>query len=217
MVEAGARLPGCARFESFDVSDWLRHAAPLEKKIQLLRAPLPSVKELPGLNWQHAFEACFVGLKAPCLTVLNVLLWPQHNSFPWKVLEAAPALETLRLMQVDGGQPHGARCLKSVAIASRHGALLNLRKLEFATCKPIGGLYDERDLSVELEDVVDFADALDHSDSATGLASLHFRDCNLSAEGLRALAVALRRGLFPALKELAISGVVVLTDADFFT
>jgi len=46
MVEARASLPGCARFESFEVGWWLTYAE-LERQIRLLGALLPSIKTLP--------------------------------------------------------------------------------------------------------------------------------------------------------------------------
>lgn len=59
MVEARASLPGCTRFESFDVNCWL-DKAPLEEMIRIMRALLPSIKELREFEWNAAFEACFL-------------------------------------------------------------------------------------------------------------------------------------------------------------
>lgn len=124
MVEARVSLSGCARFESFDVCDWL-NIAPVEKQTRLLRALLPSVKELPSFQWRHAFEACFVEVKAPFLTVLHVPIDEEDETiFSWKALEAAPALHTIRTDDMgETSDLLGAKVFKSVTTALRHGAL----------------------------------------------------------------------------------------------
>ena len=208
MVEARASLPGCARFENFDVNRWLNQA-PLEKKIRLLHALLPSVKELSNFRWNTAFESCFCDMQPPSLT--NLELRVDEGClivFSWKALEAAPALQSIRIRDWFRIARASIGGLKSVATALCHGALQNLQEVDF--------IY----VRLEEDDVVDFADALEHSGCAKGFVSLRFLGCNISAEGVRALAAPLRRGAFPALKYLTFSDgdigdecVVVLANA----
>lgn len=56
MLEARANIPGCARFESFG-DDWLDIRS-LVRKTRILRALLPSVKDLPFVTWGPEIEAC---------------------------------------------------------------------------------------------------------------------------------------------------------------
>ena len=79
MVEARASLPGCARFESFEVGWWLTYA-PLERQIRLLRALLPSLKTLPKFWWNRAFEACFLDVQPPALTNLELRVDERHQT-----------------------------------------------------------------------------------------------------------------------------------------
>ena len=81
--------------------------------------------------------------------------------------------------------------MKSIATALRHGALPKLQEVTLSSCIPLGE-----------QNVLDFADALEHSDCANRFESLQFDRCNLSAEGVRSFAGPLSRGAFPALKEL---------------
>lgn len=203
MLEARASLPGCARFENFSMNCWLNNA-PLDTQIRLLRALLPSVKKLPMFRWKHAFEACFVEIKAPFLTVLDVILCENNGAFfSWKVLEAAPALEIIKFSN------HGTSPLKSISVALEHNALQNLQRLKV-----------EQDVRVEVGDIREFADALEHSVCATRLESLEFDRCYLMEDIMRALAGPLSRGAFPALTYLTFSdddigeeGVVVLAES----
>lgn len=61
-------------------------------------------------------------------------------------------------------------------------------------------------VSLEEDEITDFADALEHSGCAQRLVSLHFPSCYLTPERLQAVVGLLGHGGFPALKELDFSG-----------
>lgn len=65
---------------------------------------------------------------------------------------------------------------------------------------------------LEDEDVIDFADALEHSGCANRFVSLVLKECNVCEEGMCALTASLRRGGFPALKELDLTDNVNMMD-----
>ena len=139
-------------------------------------------------------------MQPPALTNLEFRVDEIHQTVvSWKVLKAAPALQTIA---IEGPKRTQIRVgvMKYVIMALRHGALLNLQKLDLRIYEPLEEEEDVTNLPA------DFADALEYSFCAKRLVSLRFRNCNLSAEGLRALAGPLRRGAFPALEELYFSG-----------
>lgn len=99
MVEARARIAACPGFECVDgMGDrWFDHAT-LETRIRLLRALLPSATELPSFTWDDDLEACSIEVKPQHLTRIEVWFneeWSEVSTFSSKVLEAAPALETV--------------------------------------------------------------------------------------------------------------------------
>ena len=91
MLEARARVTGCKRYEF-----WLDNVS-LPARIRILRALLPSVKDLERFEWRHSFEACLREVQLPFL--LFLALWLGYNEelqvFSCNVLEAAPALVKL--------------------------------------------------------------------------------------------------------------------------
>lgn len=205
MLEARASILGCARFEDLSVNNyrWFGGAS-LETQIRLLRVLLPSIWNLSRLSWKRGFGDCFCEVKAPFITELELSADEGNISdFSWKVLEAVPALESI---DICGG---GTSFLKPVSTALRHGALQNLVNFTL-----------EQYVRVEVGDIWEFADALEHSVCATQLESLHFRSCQLMEEMVRAVAGPLSRGAFPALTDLTFSdddirdeGTVILAKA----
>jgi len=97
LLEASVRTPGCKRLERFEgYEGWLDKAS-LPARIRILRALLPSVKDLEQFEWRHGFKACFREVQAPCLTTFAVWLGydEELQIFSCNVLEAAPALVNL--------------------------------------------------------------------------------------------------------------------------
>jgi len=99
LLEARARTPGCKRLERFEGYEGWLDEAPLPARIRILRALLPSVKDLEQFEWRHGFEACFREVQAPCLTTFAVWLGYDEDRavFSCSVLEAAPALTKLQI------------------------------------------------------------------------------------------------------------------------
>lgn len=93
-LQIRATIPGCRGLEHCKVGsvwNWLDNAS-LETKTRFLRALLPSVKELPPLFWNQAFDPCFLEAPAPYLTSLDIRVEEDGAVFSSGVLEAAPAL-----------------------------------------------------------------------------------------------------------------------------
>lgn len=72
MLEARAGIPNCQRLQTFDANfgSWLDNASP-DTQIRLLRALLPSLKELGKFQWNAAFDPCFRDVR-PHLEILRV-------------------------------------------------------------------------------------------------------------------------------------------------
>lgn len=97
-----------------------------------------------------------------------------------KVLEAAPALQTIK---INSDQEVGnALALEAITTALRHGALLNLQEVRLD-----GGPLEE-------ERFLDFLNVLECSGCARRLKSLRVSECKLGADGVCALAGTIRRG-----------------------
>lgn len=208
MMEARVRLPGCKRLELF-VSGGTCWSDPalLATQIRLLRALLPSVKELPLLTWDNAYQASFCEVKAPYLRVFRCEC-KNSQTVPCDVFEAAPALATIDIWSHDQTLLDGV-ALRAISAALRRGALQNLQELHMQNC-----IVDDGNLR-------DLMDALERSGCAARLATLRFAACMVGGEGMRALADLLCENAFPALKKLRVPrnpgikdvGVVALADA----
>jgi hypothetical protein len=101
--------------------------------------------------------------------------WSEAGTFSWKVLEAAPALEMVRLYytQEENETPHasGAPVLQCLTEALRNSGLQRLEEVRLG-----GWILGDNDL-------MGFADALEESGCATQLVNMTFIDCEFSAEG----------------------------------
>lgn len=193
MVEARARISGCKKLETFRRAsnvddDWFMSAA-IETQIRLLRALLPSVKELPLFEWNQAHESCFLDAQATYLTTFHINLEEWADVFSCGVLEAAPALVEIKIGS-EGSIKLGGTALQAVSEALRHGALQKLKDFELCACT-LGG----REFSV-------FMKVLEESGCAKRLLRLSFSNCDIRTEGVRTLADLLNRDTFPALKKL---------------
>lgn len=192
MLEACARIPGCARLERFEGIHWDRHVS-VDALPRILCALLPSIRELIYFDWSDAFEPCFREVQAPHLTSMEVSLKGSGGVLSWNVFEAVPALVRLAIEFSDAPHLGGVVGLQSVGMAIRHGALRNLEYLSFSSC------------DVKDEGVRDFLNALQESDCAQSLECLFLHDCNVGVERVYALADLLRRGTLPALYQLSLS------------
>jgi hypothetical protein len=74
MLEARAKIPGCERLTRFDLDTASFDQATTGTRVRLFRTLLPSVTELAGFTWNQAFEACFLEVRAPYLSNLQVWL-----------------------------------------------------------------------------------------------------------------------------------------------
>ena len=111
--------------------------------------------------------------------------------FSWDVLEAAPALIEIVICSKTNEQSLlGGAALQSIAAALRHSALGNLQELVTSSC------------IVGDADVKDVMDVLEGSGCAEQVTSLQFHECDVGAEGVRALATLLSKGAFPALEKM---------------
>lgn len=159
MMEARVHLPGCKRLELF-VSGGTCWSDPalLATQIRLLRDLLPSVKELPLLTWDNAYQASFCEVKAPYLRVFRC---ERKNSqtVPCDVFEAAPALATIDIWSHDQTLLDGV-ALRAISAALRRGALQNLQELNMQNC-----IVDDGNLR-------DLMDDLERSGCAARLATL---------------------------------------------
>lgn len=150
MLEARARIVGCKRIECLKYSQGDFDRASLATRIRLLRALLPSVKELPFLNWENAIESCFLELKAPYVHSFTTCLANEEAVFPENVLEAVPAIETLCIDIMNDHLLAGAAVLQPITAALQRGSLQNLTMLELAGCTWNEG--DSRSLFVTLQE-----------------------------------------------------------------
>jgi hypothetical protein len=119
--------------------------------------------------------------------------------FSWKVFEAAPALVSVLIGCVNQ-IPNGTTALKAVTTALRNGAFKKLAEVAMIN------------FDLNVEEVRDFAIALEGAECAKRLTCLTFINCGLDAEGARALANVLCQSTFPALKKIGLYGNHDLTD-----
>lgn len=213
MLEARASIPGCKGLESLDfpeLDDWFDEV-PSTTRFRLLRAMLPNVKRLPRLTWESEFELCFREVQAPYLTALSLWLDEEEEGqtvFSDNMLDSVPALVKIEV-EVFGEHLLGVAVLRSLSSALRRGALRNLQEVCLVNC----------DLSSE--DIGEFINVLEESGCAKRFVTLSLDNCGVQAEDLRALASAISRDAFPALKMLdfqsntgiANVGVVALAEA----
>ena len=102
----------------------------------MLRALLPSVEALPPFTWHDDFEPVFIEMKPQHLTRIVVGSpeeWSEAGTFSSKVLEAAPALESVELTflyQDETLRAAGAPVLQCMSQALQNGALRRLTKVE---------------------------------------------------------------------------------------
>ena len=147
-------------------------------------------------------------MQASYLRTLNILLEDDVTVFSWKVFQATPVLVKIEIRSVAIEQLDAA-ALRFISTALRNGVLPNLQEIALGGCI----LGDE--------DIKDFTEALDVSGCAKQLVVLKLSDCNIKAEGLRALADLISRDGYPALKTLCLEknsgitdlGVVALAEA----
>ena len=180
-----------------------------------MRALLPSVKELPSLTWHPAVGPCFIEIQPQYLNRIEVGFWnisSETSTFSWKVLAAAPAIETIALTHLfEEGTPHasGAPVMQCMIEALQTGALQRLKEVELGNW------------ILEDDDLTGFTNALEESGCAMQVVDLTFRGCEFGAEGVHILADRLRRDAYSALKTLHFGaspnimdlGVVALADA----
>ena len=114
-------------------------------------------------------------MQASYLRTLNILLEDDVTVFSWKVFQATPVLVKNEIRSVAIEQLDAA-ALRFISTALRNGVLPNLQEIALGGCI----LGDE--------DIKDFTEALDVSGCAKRLVFLKLSDCNIKAEGLRALA-----------------------------
>lgn len=166
------------------------------------------MRKMEGYTWDQAFGPCFLEVRAPCLTELNVLLEEEGHVFSWDVLETIPAVRRIHIdSQIN--RPLGGAVLQAISAALHHGALGSLKSLILWDC------------TVGDRDVSDFMDALEKSGCAKRMVNLLFDQCEVGVAGVQSLANLLCRDAFPALKALFFDrdpgvtdvGVVALGEA----
>lgn len=98
-LQVRTTIPGCSRLECFEPGFsyiWMDSAL-LATQTRFLCVLLPSVKTLRRLVWNEEYEPCFTEAPAPYLTSLIIELENEGVVFSSGVLEAMPALRTLRI------------------------------------------------------------------------------------------------------------------------
>ena len=191
MVERRAQISGCHGLTCFSANrKWLGGGTPAE--IRLLRALLPSLKNLSGcVCWHAAFDPCFRDICPPHLEILDVEA--DNEAFPsLEVLEAAPALKRIGISGDDADDEIGAAAFQSVIAALHRGVGLNLQDIDLSSCM--------------ISDVhfSDFLDALKSSGCAAQMVRLSFFKCGIGVNGACALASLLRADGLPALEILVL-------------
>lgn len=192
MAERRALIPGCRGltfFCSTETCFWLEHGTSAE--IRLLRALLPSLKNLSYVCLHTAFDPCFRDLRPPHLEVLNVTVYDDDALPSLEMLEAAPALKEI---QIHVESDTTAAFQPVIAALHRGVGLRNLEEIELSHCALGDGLF------------CDFLEALTSSVCAKRMMNLQFTCCGIGVEGARALANILRGDGLPALKMLALDG-----------
>lgn len=96
MLEARARIPGCARLERFEGIHWDRNVS-VETLPRILRALLPPIVEFIYFDWSDAFEPCFREVQAPYLTSMEVSLEGNRGVFSSKVSRRCQRSSDFRL------------------------------------------------------------------------------------------------------------------------
>jgi len=136
MLKRRAGNPRCKPLESIDheytSSDWFNEASK-EKQVQISRALLPFAKDLPLLNWNPFFDACFHEKQAPYLTDISICVSSEGDGYVFSCFEAAPALVSIGIT-VDYYVSARAEILRSINAAVRNGASQNLERLVMEDC-----------------------------------------------------------------------------------
>lgn len=171
--EECASIPRCSRLECFRGNVGWLDEAPVAIQARLLRTLLRSVKELPEILWDAAFEPCFLDVRAPYLRSLDVCFEDDDSVFSWNVLAAAPAFEEIQIAPFYDINLNAATW-RLVIVALRQGALQKLKVLEIYDC-----LVGNRDLR-------DFIDILEWSGCVQRLVM--FSSCGVGTEGIHCLA-----------------------------
>lgn len=214
MVEARAQIPRCKPFVVFEGAYESSNYGSAERtaaRIRLLRALVPSLKELPRLEWDPAYEALFHELHPPHLEALRILLTTNAVLYPSsEVLKTMPSLKTIDYFFNVRQNTLGATPFQPVITALQRGVRMKaLQEVELYYCKIGDVKFGE------------FLSALESSGCADGMTVLSFDNCGIYDGGARALARLLRRDGLPALEKLRLSssrgisdgGVVALAKA----
>lgn len=195
MVKARAQIPECKTNLTFEGGhNWLGHASPATRT-RLLRTLLPSLKELPRLEWNLAYEACFHDLRPPNLEALRIEVLNAAGLYPsCEMLETIPSLKTIHYLFNGYQNTLGAAPFQSVITALQRGVGLKvLQEVELYYCK-LGDVKAR-----------EFLLALQGSGCADRMAVLSFDNCGIYDEGARPLAGLLRRDGLLALEKFSLS------------
>lgn len=208
MVETRTHIPGCRGLKEFYTNDWLHRASAVTgSRLRLLRALLPSLKISPSCTWNDVLEPCFRDVPPLFLETLGITIAPDEAFPSVEVLEAAPALKCIRYWienddyDDDFDDYFDAAAFQPITAVLRGG--VGLRNLEEVFV-----------ISCALGDVgfSDFLLALKGSGIAERMVELTFSNCQIGAEGVRALGDLFRRDGLPSLKALHLSDDRLIWD-----